>query len=424
VPDPRVTNPELFDLRKPDAPIPQFVNAMKMAGIEITAEQVAQGITYEALKDKDGNPFVVAVYNLGSSLFPEKYRSLAGPVPLMIAEKGEKGWGWRKISLKDLGAIVGIKMGTSIEAYPPNKRLFDLYSQEFDFVDIDYDLQWFNLEPEKGKITFAGIPGKYTNAQSSVEFALKNGQQIMGGPLLYVEGYPDWLKKGNFSRDQLIEIMKSHIISTVTHFRGQVNIWPVINELQPAAWGRQDILRDKIGSELVELAFQTAREADPSAILIYNGTNNHTPNAPDTEETKKIITILKRKNLVDGVGLHMHLNGAFPPSKELVIQTMRDYGVPIYITEFDVNMKDVPGTEMERLIIQAQIYYEMGRACLESGVCVAFNQFTPGDKYSWLERTKTKNSAPNADPTAFDDNLNPKLAYYTLAKAFLESFLK
>ena len=53
VPDPRVTNPELFDLRNPDAPIPQFVNAMKMAGIEITAEQVAQGITYEALEDKD-----------------------------------------------------------------------------------------------------------------------------------------------------------------------------------------------------------------------------------------------------------------------------------------------------------------------------------------------------------------------------------
>jgi hypothetical protein len=42
VPDPRVTNPELFDLRNPDAPIPQFVNAMKMAGIEITAEQVAK----------------------------------------------------------------------------------------------------------------------------------------------------------------------------------------------------------------------------------------------------------------------------------------------------------------------------------------------------------------------------------------------
>jgi hypothetical protein len=29
VPDPRVTNPELFDLRNPDAPIPQFVNALQ-----------------------------------------------------------------------------------------------------------------------------------------------------------------------------------------------------------------------------------------------------------------------------------------------------------------------------------------------------------------------------------------------------------
>jgi hypothetical protein len=70
VPDPRVTNPELFDLRKPDAPIPQFVNAMKMAGIEITAEQVAQGITYEALKGKNGNLFVVAVYSVDPNLFP------------------------------------------------------------------------------------------------------------------------------------------------------------------------------------------------------------------------------------------------------------------------------------------------------------------------------------------------------------------
>jgi hypothetical protein len=47
---------------------------------------VAQGITYEALKDKDGNHFVVAVYNLAPALFPEQYRDLAGPIPLMIAK--------------------------------------------------------------------------------------------------------------------------------------------------------------------------------------------------------------------------------------------------------------------------------------------------------------------------------------------------
>jgi hypothetical protein len=100
VPDPRFTNPELFDLRNPNAPIPQFVNAMKMAGIEITAEQVAQGITYEAIKDKESNPFVVAVYNPDPALFPEQYRDLAGPIPLMIVKRGKNGWGiWESFTI-------------------------------------------------------------------------------------------------------------------------------------------------------------------------------------------------------------------------------------------------------------------------------------------------------------------------------------
>jgi len=106
VPDPRVTNPELFDLRNPDAPIPQFVNAMKMAGIEITGEQVAQGITYEALKD--GNPFVVAVYNLD----PDPNQTgelLEGRIPLLIATKTKNGkWDWTEAHLRLLGDGGGI----------------------------------------------------------------------------------------------------------------------------------------------------------------------------------------------------------------------------------------------------------------------------------------------------------------------------
>ncbi|MFN4212997.1 MAG: hypothetical protein ACK4FL_03510, partial [Microgenomates group bacterium] len=90
IPDPKITNPELFNLQKPDAPIPQFVNAMKMAGIEVTGEEVAQGITYQQLKDKDGKPFIVAVYNLDPN--PSKQgETLEGPIPLMIWDK-EGGW--------------------------------------------------------------------------------------------------------------------------------------------------------------------------------------------------------------------------------------------------------------------------------------------------------------------------------------------
>ena len=40
VPDPRVTNPELFDLQKPEAPIPQFANAMQEIGINIDHQTI------------------------------------------------------------------------------------------------------------------------------------------------------------------------------------------------------------------------------------------------------------------------------------------------------------------------------------------------------------------------------------------------
>jgi hypothetical protein len=62
VPDPRYTNPELFDLTKPDAPIPQFVNAMKMAGIELVPEDVAvvsQNLDNYRLKtDTEGKSYI------------------------------------------------------------------------------------------------------------------------------------------------------------------------------------------------------------------------------------------------------------------------------------------------------------------------------------------------------------------------------
>jgi len=43
------------------------------------------------------------------------------------------------------------------------------------------------------------------------------------------------------------------------------------------------------------------------------------------------------------------------------------------------------------------------------------------DKDSWLERLEVPGqSSPNADPTIFDDNSNPKPAYFALNDALQE----
>jgi len=136
VPDPRITNPELFDLTNREAPIPQFANALKNAGIDLTPEQIDQGITYVSTKedgtplvDRDGNPFVVAVYNLDPSQLPPQYADLAGPIPLLIAQRGENGWGWEQTTPRILDDLLAnLDFGVWLDMWDHGNTNLDKFS--------------------------------------------------------------------------------------------------------------------------------------------------------------------------------------------------------------------------------------------------------------------------------------------------------
>jgi hypothetical protein len=212
VPDPRISNPELFDLGKPDAPIPQFVNGMKMAGIEVTGEQVDAEITYHELKGKDGNSFVVAVYNLDPDP-TQTGETLEGSIPLIIAGKNENGeWQWEKTYLKNLGKIVGIKMGIIIEGYGyDNNIIQNTLSNEFNFALVDYDNQWKLNEPEKDIFNYGDQHKVWVNPHGAVNFANAHDMEIMFNNIIFVESYPDWLINGSFSKEELKQIVQTYI---------------------------------------------------------------------------------------------------------------------------------------------------------------------------------------------------------------------
>jgi len=143
--------------------------------------------------------------------------------------------------------------------------------------------------------------------------------------------------------------------------------------------------------------------------LLYNDEYNHTSNGEYTALTAENVKRLYGEGLLDGVGLEMHLDANDPPDKQDVVDTMKSYGVPVHVTEIDVNLAGVPGTQAERLALQADIYGDMLSACFESGKCQSFSVWGFGDKYSWLEWYYA-----DADPTLFDDALQKKPAYSTL----------
>jgi GH35 family endo-1,4-beta-xylanase len=421
LPDPRVTNPELFDLRNPNAPIPQFVNAMRIAGIEITAEHVAQGITYEALEDKGGNPFIVAIYNPDPALFPEQYRDLAGPIPLLIAEKGENGWKWRTdriVPFRLFSGQINLIISNLESHYD---RSGNIILRVFDGLSITWYLKWDLVQPEQGT-------ENYETGKKYVNLAKNNDMEPILGPIIYKYEYPAWLEQSNLSNEELEQAIRNRVRSILQRFKGDIKYAIVVNEFHPTPY-EKDYLYSRLGERYVEIAFDEARKANPEAILIYNDGAIESPRWPWYKSTYDLVRKLKAKGLIDAVGMQGHFNQpnwTKVPSNEEFIQAIRSFrqlGLDVYITEMDVSLTEKQGND--RFLYQADIYYNLIKTYLEETKdqkTRIINFFGWRDNHSWIE--KDLGNYPNADPLLIDDNGNPKLAYYALLKLLYEANLK
>jgi endo-1,4-beta-xylanase len=313
---------------------------------------------------------------------------------------------WHVAGLRDLADAQGMKVG----------------------VVLDYDRS-LGTEFNTGSVTSAWYvttqpqsPDKISFDHEDYQVERANKYQLDNLTMGLLDWHlPDWLINGNYTREQLIQIVQQYIKTVMEHFKGKVTTYIVVNEpLTHIAQirGVHNLLYDKIGPEYFELAYRTAREADPSAILILNDTDNHS-SAPETaaKPFKELAQGLYSKGLIDGVGIegHMIFGGAVP-TKQDAIETLRGYGIPVYITEFDVGLTTIAGSQEERYQKQAQIYKDMIEAALESGVCRGITFWGDSDAHSWLEFALHR---PNADATMWDDNYQPKPAYFAVYQALL-----
>lgn len=383
--------------------IDQFVSAMKMAGIEVTADQVNEGLTIKEIKDKDGNPFIVVTYNFDPD--PSQIgETLEGKIYIAFGQQDSSGAIQISNQLRKLADFNNFYIGSTFKQslLNENPRYKEVAIKNFNTVLANYPFLWETIEHSQGSKNFY-------QADRIVSFAEENNMSIVAQHLVWSGGLPDWLIQGNFSKEEYINLMKQHIIDIMTKYKGKIDTWVVVNE---AHWdNEEDFWRKKIGSNYIEIAFQTARETDPSAKLLYSDFQNETSYGKKTYFNRQVVQTLIEKKLIDGIGLHMRIRAFTPPKKEGLIKTFQSYGVPIYITELDIDLSSVKGPTEERFLKQAEIMKTISFAAKESGVCNYFIMFGIGDKYSWLEEDEGK---PNADATAFTDELFPKPSYYAM----------
>lgn len=316
-------------------------------------------------------------------------------------------------TLRELADQVGLELGVSFQGFliAEQPRFYDVLRTSFNLTVINSGLYWSQQELRRGQFNYSDVTTQLRQLRRAF---VDETLTIRGHPLYWPKRNPAWLLQDYLSKEEAIDLLRSHIGEVVGSYKNSIKQWVVVNEpylRNHPTWRSKDVFYKSIGPDYFEVAFQAAREADPSAILIFNETDNYMSNGSTTDQARDIVAQLKSKNLIDGVGCQMHLDGAFPPDQADMISTMQSYGVPVYVTELDVDMTKVGGTDEERFAKQAKIFAGVLSACLQSGVCSSLTCWEMVDKYSWLEIAEGR---PRADPTLFDDNMQPKPAYYAL----------
>jgi endo-1,4-beta-xylanase len=315
-------------------------------------------------------------------------------------------------SLGDLARKQNLRVGTAVDmdAFRNDAVYRERIATEFSAVTAENVMKWQFIEPARGQLDFAA-------ADELVNFARRNGQQIRGHTLLWHNQLPGWLTAGvadgSIGPDELRQIVRQHIIDEVTHFKGRIVHWDVVNEvIDDNSQLRDTIFLRMLGPGYIADAFRWAHQADRKAKLYLNDYNVEGINGKSDAYYALAQQLLAQGVPVHGFGAQGHYGVQFGFHSAFgVAENLRRFealGLETSITEADVRMLMPP--DNPKLQAQAQGYSVLMQGCLLARRCTTFTVWGYTDKYSWVPGFFTGEGAANI----LDENFQPKPAYNEL----------
>ena len=299
----------------------------------------------------------------------------------------------------------------------------DLLKKHFNSMTSGNDMKWDATEPSEGNFVF-------TNADAQLAFAQANGIMMRGHTLLWHNQIPAWvftdpvtnapMLPSEANKALLIQRLQNHIRGVAGHFVGKLYAWDVVNEVIDET--QPDCLRRSpwyniIGPSFIDIAFQTARQVDPNALLFINEFNS-TFNPKRTCYFNLVKDLKTRGIPIDGVGHQLHDNFEFPPVQTLIdtVNQFATLGVQQHVTEMDVNIysgsantsianyDEIP---LDRHVKVAYHYRDYFNALRQlKGKVTSVSTWGLADDSTWLNQSGRINA-----PLLFDPQLLHKLAY-------------
>lgn len=336
-------------------------------------------------------------------------------------------------TLRALAAPHHLAVGTAVSdealADPTYRKIA---ATEFSSVTAENVMKWEVLEPERGRYD-------WTAADRFMKFAKANDQKVRGHVLVWNNQLPAWLTEGvedgSISTTELRGILRDHVRTVVSHYRGRIWQWDVVNEAATDSFDSPDgtitykgFWAKHLGPGYIADAFRWARQADPKALLFYNDYNiDAFGDGGPTDKTQFVYDMvrgLRRAGVpIDGVGSQAHLSTRYGNYTAFQVQDMLDrfakLGVATALTEVDVRnlLPENPTGDTLNPLLQAQAYNysALMQGCLASRHCISYTVWGFDDGHSWTNTWDFGSGVGREAMAAiYDEEYRPKLAYRAL----------
>jgi endo-1,4-beta-xylanase len=328
----------------------------------------------------------------------------------------------------------GIVYGGSISTwmYSDDDAYADLFRREVAMLWPEDDFLWYHLRPSPT----SGLD--FTYPDMIVEFAEANHQLIIGAPgLVWDEGFGDgWTDDDlwGMTRTQASSVLYSTVRAMVGRYRGRVASWIVCNEVTDPEGDhglRTDVpWYNTIGPDYVAEAFRQAHHQDPHALLLLNEFGLDTVNqygdepVPRQQALLEVIDSLQQHDVpLHGIGIEAHLLATDFADRfhhkefRRFLHEIADHGLKIVISEMDVLDDGLPAAVGPRDRGVAEVYSRYLDTVLEEEAVISVIQYGLSDRWTEENDDNPRSDGVSRRPCPFDDDLQPKPAYYAIRRA-------
>src|SRR4051812_45004379 len=295
-------------------------------------------------------------------------------VPLANAAAGTLG-----AAATQSGRYFGTAMGSGTVG---NSTDTSIAAREFTMVTPENEMKPDATEPNQNQFNF-------TNGDRVYDWATQNGLKVRGHTLAWHGQQPGWMQ--SLSGTALRTAMINHINVVMAHYKGKLYAWDVVNEAYAdSGGGRRDSNLQRTGNDWIEVAFRTARAADPSVKLCYNDYNTDNWTSAKTQGVYNMVKDFTSRGVpIDCVGFQSHFTGgsSLPSNFQTTLSSFAALGVDVQLTEVDVT--NASTTQ----------YQGLTQACLNVTRCAGITVWGIRDSTSWRS---------SESPLLFDGNGNKK----------------